>query len=32
MDRDLLKAIYEVLRKQAEERKHASRHRGSRRA
>jgi len=32
MDRDLLKAIYAVLQKQAEDRKHASRNRGGRRA
>jgi len=32
MDRDLLKAFQEVLKKQAEERKNASRNRGSRRA
>jgi len=32
MDRDLLKAFYEVLKKQAEDRKNASRGRGNRRA
>ena len=32
MDRDLLKAFYEVLKKQAEETKNASRGRGNRRA
>ena len=32
MDRDLLKAFYEVLKKQAEEAKNASRGRGNRRA
>jgi hypothetical protein len=32
MDRDLLKAFYEVLKKQAEERKVASRNRRGRRA